>query len=267
MKNHPFLNPNPVVFAHRGNSFDYPENTFLAFDSAVKLGVDVIETDVHLSKDKQVIIWHDDSFLRMTGIDKKVSQLNWNEIKKIDAGCVFSKNNENSFPFKNQGIRPILLHEALIKYPLIRFNIDLKTKSKQLVMCYINVLNETNSINRVLTASFFNSNLKLIRKKLPQALTCLGRSDLRKLIILNKFGLSFLKNKYSSKILQVPLKSGLFKIITKKFLQQVHNQGFLVQVWTINDKKKMEYLLELGIDGIFTDRPDILLSVINSLKS
>ena len=112
-----FFDPMPRSLAHRGDSRNYPENTEPAFLAAVELGVDVVETDVHLTADGKIIIWHDDSLERVSGDPRKIRDLTTEELMAIDAGARFTRDNGKTFPYRGKGIHPFLFQDALRKIP------------------------------------------------------------------------------------------------------------------------------------------------------
>ncbi|NBK24594.1 MAG: glycerophosphodiester phosphodiesterase, partial [Spirochaetia bacterium] len=100
-----FFDPMPKVVAHRGDSAHYPENTLHAFESAYAMGVDVIETDVHLSKDGEVVIWHDPTLDRNTNGSGMIEDHTLSELKELDAGYTFTKDDGKTFPFRGKGVQ------------------------------------------------------------------------------------------------------------------------------------------------------------------
>ena len=119
----PFLVPMPKVVAHRGDSHNYPENTLEAFTSAVAMGVDVIETDVHLTKDGHVVIWHDPTLERNTNGSGRVEDYTLAELRQLDAGFTYTQDGGATYPFRDKGIRMATLDEALQACPTQRFNV------------------------------------------------------------------------------------------------------------------------------------------------
>ena len=261
-----YFNPEPVVLAHRGDSARFPENTMPAFSSAVEMKVDVIETDVHLTADGQVVIWHDDTLKRMSGDSREISLLNWEDIKKINAGSLFTTDKGNTYPFKDKNIRPVLLKELLVHFPNMRFNVDLKDNTLLLVEEYSKILKELNCINRVVTASFHKNALLHFRKLLPGAITSCTSLEVIKLLLLYRSGILTIPFPYKKKILQVPEYRGKIKILSARFIDYLHKRGFKVQVWTVNSSSEMERFLDMGVDGIFTDKPALLIEIMEERR-
>lgn len=253
------------VTAHRGDSINYPENTLEAFRSALEIGVDILETDVHLSSDGVVFIWHDDTLESLNGDTRLVSQLTMEELKALDAGAVYSQDGGRSYPFKDQGYVMATLEEALTTFPEAKFNVDLKDNNPRLVEAYAEVLKRCQAVDRVNTASFYQVNLKYFRKCLPEASSSLGPSEILRNVLLNKFFLSWLIPKGKGKAYQIPEAQKGLKIVTPRFIKSMQKKGYVIQVWTINEREDMKRLLDMGVDGVMTDDPAELVKVVQEI--
>lgn len=254
-----YFTPGPVILAHRGDSARYPENTMPAFDSAVQMKVDVIETDVHLSKDGEVVIWHDDTLERMSGNPQAITKLGWKDIQTVDAGCLFTLDEGKTYPFKDKNIHPVLIKELLSKYPEMKFNVDLKDDNTLLADKFSQILIDLQCSNRVVTASFHKNVLQHFRKLIPEAITSCTSTEVLRLILLYRSGILRIPFSYKKKILQVPEFSGKTKVLSKGFIKYLHKRGFKIQIWTVNDLLEMHRFLDMGVDGIFTDKPALLM--------
>ncbi len=266
MINEGFLNPMPRVVAHRGDSKHFPENTLEAFLSAVKMGVDVIETDVHLSKDNVVVIWHDETLDRNTNGSGRIEDHVVNELIEFDAGYTFSKDGGKTFPFRNKGVKLCTFEQALIKCPNQRFNVDLKTKDLKIVEEFIKVVRAHNAEDRVCCASFHLENLLAIRKTAPDILTSVTTKEVIPLLFKQKLGI--LPNKLADRriIFQVPVSQGIIKVITPRFVKMMHQRNAIIMVWTINDENEMIRLFKMGVDSIMTDDPKTVIKVAKQLN-
>ena len=262
MDNTSFLNPMPRVVAHRGDSINYPENTLPAFLSAVELGIDVIETDVHLTNDKKLVIWHDPTLERNTNGSGTLESHSLKELKELDAGYTFTKDGK-TYPFRGKGVKLCTLDEALKACPNERFNVDLKSKEPEIVDEFIKVVRDNNATARVCGASYHLSNLKKLREKAPEILTSITTLEVIPKVIFKSF--------YSNKpfkgriIFQVPVKQGIIKVITRSFIKKMHKKNAVIMVWTINDEEEMKRLFLLGVDTIMTDNPRLLIKVAKEL--
>lgn len=255
-----FLDPMPRVVAHRGDSANFPENTLEAFRSAVGMGIDVVETDVHLTRDGVVVIWHDPTLERNTNGSGTLESHTLEELKKYDAGYKFTKDGGRSYPFRGKGVKLCTLEEALEACPDQRFNIDLKTKDVRIVDEYIRVIRAHKAENRVCTASFHLSNLKAMRAKAPDILTSITTTEVIPLLMRQKVHL--LQREFKRKIIfQVPMAQWGIKVITPSFVEEMHKRGAVVMVWTINDEETMRYLFSIGTDSVMTDNPSAVIKV------
>ena len=262
---HSFFNKPLRIVAHRGDSVFFPENTLPAFKSASELGVDCIETDVHLTRDGVCVIWHDDTVERLSGVKGLVSDKTYKELMSIDAGKMFTKDNGKTFPFRGKGVTIAAFDEVLKENPNMRFNVDLKDDNIELVKEFARVVRKNNAGNRVLGASFHDSIIKSIRRIIPEIASSFSRSGIRNIVILDKIGLlGFYKN-FNGDAAQVPEYDNKIKVITKSFIKNLHKRGVMVHVWTVNRKSEMIRFYNMGVDAIMTDNPRLLIETLKEL--
>ena len=234
-----------AVMAHRGGSLEAPENTIESFFYSLKIGSDIIETDVQLSSDGIPYIFHDDDLKRISGIDKCFNELSSSQINELNI-------------FDNCKIPT--LEEVLLKFPDTKFQIDFKTD--EVVEPAIEIINKFPNIKENLCiASFSSKRLKTIKNNLNGVVLSMGPQEVLKLL-LKSFGL------YSGEILgdclQIPIYRYGIKIVTKRFVDFCKSKNIKLSVWTINDIEEMNYLIDLGVDGIITDKPKALIELLNS---
>ena len=262
---HPFFSPNPVVLAHRGDSKRFPENTMPAFRSALQMKVDVIETDVHITKDGVVVIWHDDDLSRLCGEAIPVYEKTYAELLTHDAGCFYIDENGNK-PFEGKGITIARFDELLELDANQRINVDMKDPKPELVRAMADLLRKYNAVGRVCVASFHSQNIFLLRKIMPDALTSFTSKEVAKYVLTINFGLGFLWKRFPSCVFQMPermpeTKHGI-RLLTKRFIKYCHKRNIKIQIWTINEADEMRRLLAMGVDGLFTDDPALMLEVL-----
>ena len=236
----PFLEwPGPLPFAHRGGASDAPENTLPAFQQAIDLGYCYLETDVRTTSDGVVVAFHDDDLMRTCGRPGKISQLPWSEVRTAMV----------------DGKAPVpSLEELLGAFPTARVNIDCKANNA--VDALVAAVKRTNTIERVCLASFSDRRLKRLRAALgAQVCTSLGPEALA----LLRLGLL---RHAKGQAAQVPVKEGPITVTNAKFVERSHSHGLQVHVWTIDDPAEMNRLLDLGVDGIMTDKPAVLKQVL-----
>lgn len=265
MSNHSFLEPMPRVIAHRGDSRNYPENTLPAFESAVRMGIDVVETDIHLTKDGVLVIWHDPTLERNTDGSGRIEDHTLEELRRFDAGYTFTQDGGKTFPFRGKGVRICTLAEALEHCPEQRFNIDLKTKCPEIVDEFIRVIKEHDAVDRVVGASFHLSNLKRLRRLAPDFLTSVTTAEVVPLLFRQKT--HTLPKAFKRKIIfQIPMAAGPVKVVTPAFVKAMHQRGAVVMVWTINDEETMRKLFEMGVDSVMTDDPALVIKVADEMN-
>lgn len=241
--------PVPRVFAHRGLAIDAPENTLLAFARAVAVGAQYIETDVHASHDGVAVVAHDASLERVAGRKVRVSQLTMAELRKVDLG------HDQGFPS---------LAEALDAFPETKFNIDVK--SKDAVPGTIAAITKANAVDRVLVTSFDERRRRAALRGLPGVASSASARRFLPALLAGKVGVSpAVRGALRGLVaVQVPERALGLRVTTAKMLDRLHAAGVEVHVWTINDPARMRELLELGVDGLVTDRADLALDVLRS---
>jgi glycerophosphoryl diester phosphodiesterase len=218
-----------------------PENTLEAFEYAINLGYRYLETDVQVTADGVLAVFHDNDLLRTTGRAGKISELPWAEVSKALV----------------DGKAHIPLFEDLLgTWPEARINID--CKSDAAVDALVATLRRTNSLARVCVSAFSDSRLRRLRQALGAEL-CSSLGPLETALL--RFGL--LRNP-PGLAAQVPVKQGPVVMVNTKFVERAHRLGLQVHVWTIDDAAEMGRLLDLGVDGIMTDRPVVLREVLES---
>ncbi len=247
--------------AHRGRSAYTPENSFQAFKDAHGLGVDFLETDAHLTKDEQVVLFHDATLDRTTEGTGRLVDYTLAELEEFDMGYRFQPENlegTDEYPFRGQGIQIQTLERILTAFPDVRVNIDLKDPFEALPQAVFEVLKACDATQRVVVGSFRQKQIKKFREIAPGVVTSAGPFEVLKFYLGHKLGrLSHDPRPYLA--FQIPIKIGPLHFTTPKTIQEAHERGIGVHVWTVNDPIEMRQLLNWGVDGIFTDDPELLL--------
>ena len=237
----------PRVLAHRGFADGHAENTIGAFRAALDVGADILETDVHLSKDGQVIVAHDADLSRVAGLPGLVSDYTASELAGIDVGF------GEGFP---------TLVEALEAFPGAKFNIDLK--APEVIDPFVDVVSQMNAHDRLLVASFDEASRSRAVSKLPGVVSSATSGHIIEGRLRSWLGLSGATWTMPPEIgaLQVPPAHWGMALVTPSLVRMAHQKGLEVHVWTITDARDMERLLEMGVDGIVTDRADIAVEIV-----
>lgn len=234
----------PEIFAHRGFSGAAPENTLSAFQKALKLPIEGIEFDVHLSKDDKAVVIHDETLERTTNGKGWIKDFTYDQLKKLDAGSWFGR--------KFAGERIPLLEEVLdlVKKSGCLINIELKTS----IIRYTGIEKIVNGIvkkidleKRVIISSFNHSSVKEFKEINPQISTA---------VLIEK---ELYKPADYFRKLGVQMVHSLYEKTGKGFVDYLKGNGFGVRCYTINTMEQMQRVKNLGIDGIFTNYPDLML--------
>ena len=256
---HSFLDaPTPLAIAHRGGAEEAPENTLEAFGAAVALGCRHLETDAHLTRDGVLVAFHDPRLDDLTDRTGAIAELTVAEVEAADAGHVYSPDGARSFPFRGRGVRVPRLEALLARWPEARVNIDPKHDAS--VEPLVALIERLGAWERVAFGAFSDRRLRRIRE-LSGGRACTSMGP-RAVAAARLAALCGRMPRQGADCVQVPLRSGPVRIVTARFVRAAHRAGLPVHVWTVNDEPTMRHLLDLGVDGIMTDRPRLLRDVL-----
>jgi glycerophosphoryl diester phosphodiesterase len=248
--------------AHRGDANQAPENTVEAMRGALEMGVDSLETDVRLTKDDHLILFHDDDLRRTTGEEGTVRELTLDEMRQIDLGHGFSPNGTD-FPFRGKGLSVVTIREAFEEFPDTNFNIDMKDADREVPAVLAEAIREYERQDSVVIASFRPSSLERFREIMPSVATSAHPSEVRRFLIGTKLrAVGVICRSISYRALQIPVKYGRIRVLSRRFVEEAHKRNLAVHVWTINDSETMKWLIDLGVDGIFTDEVALMGQVL-----
>jgi len=234
--------PVPIAFAHRGGAGHFPENSWRAFEHAVKLGYAYLETDAHVTSDGTVVAFHDKTLDRVTDRTGAIARLPASEVAaaRID------------------GTDPIpLLEDLLGAWPDVRFNIDVK--DGPVAGPLADLIRRAAAWDRVCITSFSAVRLAATRRLLDRPV-CMAtspvgaaglRSGLPGQLLLRSFA------RRSVRCAQLPV-----GMASAPLVGRAHAAGLQVHIWTVNDRDVMSSLLDLGVDGIMTDKTELLREVL-----
>jgi glycerophosphoryl diester phosphodiesterase len=256
---HPFLDgPFPRAFAHRGwhlGELTGMENSLSAFRRAAVEGYRYLETDVRATRDGVVVVIHDVTLDRTTDGSGAIEQLNWAAVRTARVG----------------GREPVCqLVDLLEELPEALFNIDVKADSA--VAPVLDVLRRTRAWDRVCLASFSQARLRRLRRAAgPRLLTSMGTTSAVALRLQSmsplqpsvRFGAALI----GGELAQLPVRWCGIPIVDRALLRYAHHRGLEVHVWTVDRAVEMQALLDLGIDGLITDRPDVLRDVLRARRA
>jgi glycerophosphoryl diester phosphodiesterase len=259
---HPRGRARPLVYAHRGGAALRPENTIEAFDHGLSFGADGLEFDVHLSRDGVVVVHHDDSLERTTNGRGLLRERTAGELAALDAGHAFRALDgaDDAFPFRGRGHGVPALRTVLERYPTVRLIIELKVNDPELARRAIDDLRAAGALDRVALGSFGGRVLRAARAYEPRLPTGAGREETRWALYRSWVRWPLTNPPYRE--FQVPEHSGSTTIVTPRFIEHAHRAGIPVKVWTVNDPGDMRRLLDWGVDGLITDRPDLAVQIV-----
>lgn len=238
--------PGPIAFAHRGGAAERPENTMTAFAGAVALGYRYLELDVRTTADGVLVVFHDDRLDRVTDRTGRLSELPWREVQLARVA----------------GVEPVpRLEEVLATWPDVRVNID--PKQDAAVAPLAEAIHRAGAVDRVCVAAFSDRRLARIRSLVgPQLCTALGPGGIA---WLRATSLGAARRRaYAATCVQVPARVGRVSLVDERFVRAAHHAGLPVHVWTVDDPATMGELLDLGVDGIMSDRPAVLREVLEA---
>ncbi|MGO4593777.1 glycerophosphodiester phosphodiesterase family protein [Leifsonia sp. 2TAF2] len=241
--------PGPRIIAHRGLAVDAPENTLLAFLRALSAGATHLETDIHASADGVAVISHDSDLSRVAGRQVEVAQLTMRELRRIDLG---------------HGQAFCSLAEALDAFPHARFNIDVK--DARAAAPAVDAIRNARAADRVLITSFSTDRRTAVADHFPGIASSPSVSEFVPALIGAKLGIRPLVRRALQGFVavQIPERRGPVRIVTERTVERIHAAGAEVHVWTVDDPSDMARLLNLGVDGIVTDRCDVLAALVGS---
>lgn len=250
------INKKPIVIAHRGASAYAPENTLAAIKKAIEMGVDMVEIDVQLTKDKQIVLMHDLTVDRTTNGKGRVKDLSFNEIRKLDAGSWFAP----QFAGEKVPTLEEVIETVKGKCKLLIEVKRVKTKKPEIEAKIIQLIDKYNAHKWCIVQSFETEVVKNIQA-IDNTIEC------HKLVTMNLSVLplhldSRIKTGTIYKYKSVQAINPYFKMLNKRKVDKIHGRGQKILTWTVNEKEDMKRMIELGVDGIITNYPDRLMELL-----
>ncbi|HEV7146739.1 MAG TPA: glycerophosphodiester phosphodiesterase family protein [Pedococcus sp.] len=235
----------PIALAHRGGAGLAPENTLAAFGLASALGVRYLETDVRLTADGRLVCFHDERLDRVTGHRGPVRRHTLSALRGMRVG----------------GTEQIpTLADALEAFPQARFTVDLKDRDA--IAPLVSLLKHRDFGERVCVAGAWDGWLASVRLQVPNVTTALGWRSLTALVGASRTGMAPARRFATAEFAHVPLRLGRVPVFVERLVEGAHRIGVRVVVWTVDEPHQMTRLLDAGVDGIITDRPDLLREVL-----
>ncbi len=249
------------VIAHRGGSGLAPENTMVAFRNAVSMGVDMLEMDVHVTRDGHIVVIHDSTVDRTTNGVGRVEDMTLSEIKKLDAGYRFTPDGGMTYPYRGKGVTIPTLDEVLGAFPDSKMSIEIKPDDPAVADKVVSLVKEHGARDRVLLVSFNNDVVHRVRVLDPEIVTGASRKEMYLFWIMVRLHTWRLYRPVPD-VLQLPQRWKGQQVVTPSVVRAAHKLGMKVQVWTVDDPADMQRLIAEKVDGIITDRPDLMLGLL-----
>jgi len=239
---HPFFAASrPLVFAHRGGSALAPENTIEAFDNGLRLGADGLELDVRLSRDGDVVVHHDRTLNRTTQLRGPIADRATGELMRANV--------------------PVLA-DVLARYRDVRLIVELKVNSVELAAAAVETVRRAGAVDRVCFGSFGRRVLRAVRAIEPAVATSAAREEVRWALYRSWCRWPVSRVAYDG--YQIPEWAGRTRVVSPRFVAYAHGAGLGVQVWTVDREADARRLLEWGVDALITDRPDVIVPIVNT---
>ena len=260
---HPFFDiRRPHLFGHRGASAEAPENTLPAFARALEHGVAYLELDCHATRDGEIVVLHDAELERTTNGAGPVSQLSFAELERLDAGFRFTPDG-HSFPFRGAGLRVPRFEDVLKAFPTAGLNLEVKQAGPAVAERVVKLVQRANAASRVLLAAAEEPTLAAIVALDPG--TAIGSS----IVDIAEFVKAAAEGRLASfeprgHALQIPPDAFGRPLVTRELVEAAHALGLFVHVWTINDEAEMRRLAALGVDGVMSDDPRLLVATLSA---
>jgi glycerophosphoryl diester phosphodiesterase len=249
-------------FAHQGGGLLAPENTVQAFDLGASFHPDALELDVQMTRDGVIVVIHDPTVDRTTNGHGPVAGFALAELERLDAGYHFTPDGGQSFPLRGQGVTIPTLGAVFERYPALLINIDLKEPAPGKEARLWRTIQEAGAAERVIVGSFHCGPLRRFRRLAGAAVaTSACPREVLAFVVGGTLHAPRL-GQSAYRALQVPEAQAGIRIVSPRSVRRAHRLGVQVHVWTVNERADMERLRAWGVDGIMTDRPDVLADVL-----
>jgi len=257
-RRHPALEGAPLLVAHRGGAGLAPENTLAAFhNGASRWGADMMELDVHATVDGHCVVIHDPTVDRTTDGTGPVASMTLAQLRTLDAGYRFTTDG-TSFPFRGRGVRVPTIEEVLEELPDMRLTVEVKAGAAQQPL--FDAVRRMNARDRVIAAGMHERDRTLFHEY--RGAVSASTEEMRRFFVRFRLGLGRFALPRAD-VVQVPERWRGVRVVSRRFVTLLATAGIPVHVWTVNERDAMHRLLEWGVEGIISDRPDVLGRVLH----
>lgn len=251
----PFLSDRFLNIAHRGGARLRPEHTLVAYDHALAIGADVIEFDLHATSDGVIVILHDVTVDRTTDGRGAVRQMTFAELRQLDAGYRFTRDGGQTFPWRGQGLTIPTLEEALDRFQGKPLSVEIKQREPAIATRVVEIFLARGIVDTAVFAAFPTEPIQQLRARAPSAMTAMTANELIEFSLLSEATLETYMP--PARFIQPPRDA-----VTPELLAQAHALGLKMHPWTVNNDADMRTLIQMGVDGMFTDDPVLLNEVL-----
>lgn len=243
--------------AHRGGGRLAPEHTMIAYANAMEVGADALECDAHATSDGVVVCIHDETVTRTTNGTGRVRNFDFDALRALDAGHQFATDGGETFPFRGLGHRIATLDELLQGFPDVPVTIEIKQTDPPIHHLISEAIDRHDAAERVVVVSFSDPAIQAFRELRPDVVTAMALTEMLLFARLN----DVTEATYvpPCPIIQAPIAQ-----VSPTLLARARRFGLRVHVWTVNDSEDMSGMLDIGVDGIFSDDPRLLAEIVNS---
>jgi glycerophosphoryl diester phosphodiesterase len=263
-----------IAFAHQGGSFEGPSSTIGAIAHALAVGASAVELDVHATKDRQLVVCHDATVDRTTNHHGEIASLTLGELREMDnaywwieGDVVTPGRAPEEYALRGRAPKDrrygvATLEEIAVAFPGVLLNFDIKGTSPRVEPyedLLVNELRRMEITDSVIVASFHDDAIQRFRALAPEIATSGATNETATFYFSHLEGTPVVPPVAA---LQVPSRYGDVEVVNESFVEAAHDARIAVHVWTINEFAEMDRLLELGVDGIVSDRPTVLAGLL-----
>lgn len=253
----------PLVIAHADTSgtSPWPGDTMLFLENVAAMGVDVLEMNVNMTGDGHIVLNHDETVDETTDGTGTISDMTLAEVQALDAGYGWTQDDGATFPYRGQGLTIPTLEEVFQRFPDYPMIVEIKQEAPSMAQPLCDLIRQYGMEEKVIIPSFSDVAMSEFRAACPEVATAASTGEVKQFVYLS---FAFLSNPATPPYvaMQVPIKSSGITVITPAFVANAHHRNLQIHAWTINAPADMQMLIDMGVDGIMTDRPDTLLEML-----
>jgi glycerophosphoryl diester phosphodiesterase len=254
----------PRIFGHRGSAGTRPENTLESFRAAVEAGVQYLEFDLHMTRDGEVVVAHDEHLRRMCGLDRRIAEMSYAELAAVDAGRMFTADGA-VFPFREKGVRVPRLADVLAAFSKLRMIVEIKQVMPSVVAPAFKLIDRAGLRRSMFLASEHQQPLDETRKLAPNIPT--GYSYLESGQFFQAMAAHDRNYRPPGDAIQISHFYEGWELVTRESVEFAHRVGVEMHVFTVNEEAEMNQLLDYGVDGLISDFPQRALEGVRKRAS